>query len=111
MKKISFDVKDVLPQLTQVASIIAAKNAMPILSSNEFPIHKIEKDDLCEFDLHPKNLFSYIKKVSFATNNDKLRPVLNSIHFDFFADNMIIVATDGQRLAKITDGNGKEHFW
>lgn len=195
MKKISFDVKDVLPQLTQVASIIAAKNAMPILrcvkfetknvndttllkmtasdgetwvsavaningdeginvcmaandmlrglqnlsdsyvtleideekntvichygkgffriaceSSNEFPIHKIEKDDLCEFDLQPKNLFSYIKKVSFATNNDEWRPVLNSIHFDFFADNMIIVATDGQRLAKITDGNVKNTF-
>lgn len=195
MKKISFDVKDVLSQLTQVASIVAAKNTMPILrcvkfetknvndttllkmttsdgetwvsavanidgdeginvcmaandilhglqnlsdshvtleideekntvichygkgffritceSSNEFPIHKIAKDGLCEFDLQPKNLFSYIKKVSFATNNDELRPVLNSIHFDFFDDNMIIVATDGQRLAKITDGNIKNTF-
>lgn len=192
MKKINFNVKDVLPQLAQVASVVNAKNSLPILgcvkfetksvndvtllkltasdgetwismvckvdgddginmcivaadilkglqnlgdidvsleideekgnvvcnygkgffsitceSSSEYPTHKISKDGLSEFNLPSKGLLAYIKKVVFATNVDELRPVLNSIHFDFFADNLVVVATDGQRLAKISDNTIK----
>lgn len=192
MKKISFNVKNVLPQLAQVSSVVLAKNTMPILkcvkletkkigdntllkltasdaetwvsmvanvvgddginicvvatdilkglqnlgdidvtleideekgkvvcdygkgffsitceSSSDFPIHKIESEDFSNFTLPAKSLLDYIKKVSFATNADELRPVLNSIHFDLFEQNMVVVATDGQRLAKIADNNIK----
>lgn len=188
MQRIEFNVKDVLPQLAQVSSVVAQKNAVPILGcvkfetkevggntflkltasdgetwvstianvkgddgivtcinavdilkglqnlddanvvleidtekgnvvckygkgffritceqADGFPIHKIDKGNLNEFTLPAKSLLAYTKKVAFATNADELRPVLNSIHFDFFNDHMVIVATDGQRLAKVSD--------
>lgn len=193
MKKITFNVKKVLPRLAQVTSVVLAKNTMPILgcvkletqkvdnvtllkltasdaetwvstvidvngddginicldatdflkglqnlgdtdvslevyeikgvvvcnygsgffsitceSSKEFPKHAIDDNEFSEFVLPSKSLFEYIKKVSFATNNDDLRPVLNSVHFDLLDDKMVVVSTDGQRLAKVEDKSIKD---
>lgn len=188
MAKLKFNVKDVLPQLLQVASVVVQKNTMPILDciklettkvngnvalrltasdgetwvstiasiqadddicccilandiikglsnlddvdvemsfddekknvtcnygngffvityedASTFPTNKVDFSGACEHEINSKALLSYISMVSFATNPYELRPVLNSVHFDFFKDKMVVVATDGQRLAKITD--------
>lgn len=198
MKKIKFNAKAILPQLTQVVSVVSSKNAMPILSNvmlQTFDVEsntilvltasdsetwveqkiKVEGDfgvDICvdaadimkglrnlddvdvelsideekqqltcnygkgyfsitysntdEFPKCPNStdtssdgyaipsisLREHIAGVGFAVNDDELRPVFNSVHFDFLNDGMVVVATDGQRLAKIKDsticGNGGE---
>lgn len=47
-----------------------------------------------------QTLLVSIERASFATANDELRPVMNGVHFDFYADGMVTVASDGHKLAK-----------
>lgn len=44
-----------------------------------------------------------ISKVAFAVHPDTTRPTLNSVSWRLESDKMIMVATDGHRLAKITE--------
>lgn len=83
------------------------------LDTNEFPRCANSTDaSPIEYVIPSTTLREHISSVGFAVNDDELRPVFNSIHFDFFDDGMVVVATDGQRLAKIKDytihGNGNE---
>ena len=71
--------------------------------SNEFPKNAFSYANATSYTIDSKKLLSFISSVGFAVNDDELRPVFNSIHFDFFANKLVVVATDGQRLAKITD--------
>jgi DNA polymerase-3 subunit beta len=50
-----------------------------------------------------KKLLTAIEKAGFATANDELRPVMNGVRFEFFADGMVAVASDGHKLAKYKD--------
>lgn len=50
-----------------------------------------------------KKMLTAIEKAGFATANDELRPVMNGVRFEFFADGMVAVASDGHKLAKYKD--------
>lgn len=85
--------------------------AISCLDSKEFPLVSPDIENMQKYNIDASKLLFLISNVGFAMNNDELRPVFNSVHFDFFRDRMVTVATDGQRLAKLTDWeiDGKEN--
>lgn len=72
----------------------AAEYPMPILGANG---EKTKKH------VDSRKMLTSLERAGFATANDELRPVMNGIHFDFFADGMVSVATDGHKMAKYKD--------
>ena len=76
---------------------------LPFESADDFPRPSMDMSDATTKEINAVNLLQAIEKTSFAIANDKLRPIMNGIHFDFFAYGMVSVATDGQKLAKHTD--------
>ena len=76
---------------------------LPFDGAEEFPHPNMKMDGAFERDINSANLQRAIEKTSFAIASDKLRPIMNGIHFDFFNFGMVSVATDGQKLAKFTD--------
>ena len=77
--------------------------SLSYVGTSEFPTNAIDTEGIIEYSVNARKILSFISSVGFAVNDDELQPVFNSIHFDFFADRMVVVATDGQRLAKISD--------
>lgn len=51
------------------------------------------------FNLPQKDLLEMLKRVSYAQSTDENRYILNSVYFNFAADQLTLVATDGRRLA------------
>lgn len=72
----------------------AAEYPMPVMASNGEEIKK---------RVDSRKMLTSLERAGFATANDELRPVMNGIHFDFFADGMVSVATDGHKMAKYKD--------
>lgn len=78
--------------------------SMPFENTDEFPQPAIiNTDTAINISLSASRLYRAIEKASFATAQDELRPQMNGIHFDFFADGMVTVASDGHKLAKHKD--------
>ena len=77
--------------------------SLPFESANEFPMPLATLDDAKEKRIDAQKLLTAIEKAGFATANDELRPVMNGVHFDFFPDGMVSVASDGHKLAKYKD--------
>lgn len=76
---------------------------MPYEDANEFPMANMDSIDAKEFIIDGKKVLKAIEKTGFATANDELRPVMNGIHFDFFADGMVSATSDGHKLARYKD--------
>ena len=76
---------------------------LPFESTDDFPLPSMDMDGAFERYMNPANLQRALEKTSFAIANDKLRPIMNGVHFDLFNYGMVAVATDGQKLAKFTD--------
>ena len=76
---------------------------MPYEDANEFPMANMDSTDAKEFIIDGKKVLKAIEKTGFATANDELRPVMNGIHFDFFADGMVCATSDGHKLARYKD--------
>lgn len=79
------------------------KFTMPYENANEFPLANMNADDLKEIIIDGKKVLKAIELTGFATANDELRPVMNGIHFDFFADGMVCATSDGHKLARYKD--------
>lgn len=77
--------------------------ALPFESAKDFPRPTMDMSDSLEKTIGAPNLFRTISKTEFGIANDKLRPIMNGIHFDFLPQGMVACATDGQKLAKYTD--------
>lgn len=77
--------------------------SLPYEDANEFPLPVTTLENAKTKLIDGKKLRVAIEKAGFATANDELRPVMNGVHFDFFADGMIAVASDGHKLAKYKD--------
>lgn len=82
------------------------KFSMPYVNADEYPQAPVA-NDLKEKGIGAQQLLAAIDKVRFAMANDELRPVMNSVHFDFLQDKLVTVATDGQKLVRYTDENAK----
>lgn len=76
---------------------------MPYEDANEFPMANMDSTDTKDFIIDGKKVLKAIEKTGFATANDELRPVMNGIHFDFFADGMVCATSDGHKLARYKD--------
>jgi DNA polymerase-3 subunit beta len=76
---------------------------LPFESTDDFPLPSMDMDGAYERYMNPANLQRALEKTSFAIANEKLRPIMNGVHFDLFNYGMVAVATDGQKLAKYTD--------
>ena len=78
---------------------------LPCFDSEEYPrpIDVRNEQDIVSKKISSSSLLLALNKVSFATANDELRPVMNGIHFDFKDYGLVIVASDGRVLAKNTD--------
>ncbi len=186
MKKITFNVDSVLPQLAQVASVVNSKNTIQILDSvmvetfsdgstaifttsdGEVTLQMkaaVESEEPTKFCVEAKTFLQTLRglngrvvtltltdesptiegkydngnfklpyqdasmfptpnkfdgeqeerildaqcflravdMVKFSVASDELRPQMNGVHVDFFADSMVAVASDGHKLAKFSD--------
>lgn len=79
------------------------KFSMPYEDANEYPLANMDTTDLKDFIVDGKKILKAIELTGFATANDELRPVMNGIHFDFFADGMVCATSDGHKLARYKD--------
>lgn len=77
--------------------------ALPYEDAKEYPRPAMEMGDAKTVNINAANLRRALNKTSLAIANEKLRPIMNGVHFDFMQDNMVAVATDGQKLAKYVD--------
>lgn len=78
--------------------------SLPFESPTDFPkaISIDENDETATTKiLTCSDILHSVGKTSFAIANDELRPVMNGIHFDFFSDGMVSVASDGHKLVKL----------
>lgn len=79
------------------------KFSMPYEDANEYPLANMETTDSKDFIIDGKKVLKAIELTGFATANDELRPVMNGIHFDFFANGMVSATSDGHKLARYKD--------
>lgn len=77
--------------------------ALPYEGAEEFPRPNMDMTGSKDMHINATNLACAIDKATFAIANDKIRPIMNGIHFDFFEYGMVAVATDGQKLGKHLD--------
>lgn len=79
------------------------KFSMPYENANEYPLANMDTTNLKEFIVDGKKILKAIELTGFATANDELRPVMNGVHFDLFADGMVCATSDGHKLARYKD--------
>lgn len=79
------------------------KFSMPYEDANEYPLANMDTAWSNNFIIDGKKVLKAIELTGFATANDELRPVMNGIHFDFFADGMVCATSDGHKLARYKD--------
>ena len=75
---------------------------LPCFDSEEYPrpIDVRNEQDIVSKKISSSSLLLALNKVSFATANDELRPVMNGIYFDLTPDSLSIVASDGHKLVR-----------
>ena len=79
------------------------KFSMPYENADEFPLANMDTTGSNNFIVDGKKVLKAIELTGFATANDELRPIMNGIHFDFFADGMVCATSDGHKLARYKD--------
>ena len=79
------------------------KFTMPYENADEYPLANMDTTDIKDIIIDGKKVLKAIELTGFATANDELRPVMNGIHFDFFADGMVCATSDGHKLARYKD--------
>lgn len=80
---------------------------LPYEKSDDYPRPSMDMSDAITKEINAANIQRAIEKTTFAVANDRLRPIMNGIHFDFFEYGMVAVATDTQKMAKFTDKTTK----
>ena len=85
-----------------VASVRSGPSFFKILGLDreEFPPPS-SFDDAKEFTLDQKSLKDALRKTSYAISTDETRYVLNGIYWAFKENTLMLVATDGRRLAMV----------
>ena len=106
---------DVNPQSMEVSiQYMNGKYSLVGQSADEYPMAALMGENSVSFSIEADTLLSGINRTVFATADDELRPVMNGIYFDIFADNVTLVASDGHKLVRYklynTKGNEKSAF-
>jgi DNA polymerase-3 subunit beta len=76
-------------------------------SADEYPMAALMGENSVTFTIEADTLLSGINRTVFATADDELRPVMNGIYFDIFADYITLVASDGHKLVRYKLFNAK----
>jgi len=74
---------------------------VPGQNGDAYPQHKPLKESAISVVIESQVLLNGINRSSFAIAEDELRPVMNGMYFDFYPDNLTIVASDGHKLARL----------
>lgn len=75
--------------------------SMPGLNGIGYPeIAEFEQDATNEVNIKASWIFGIINKLSFATADNNLRPIMNGIYFDIYPDKVIYVATDAHKMVR-----------
>lgn len=74
---------------------------IPGQSGDTYPQHKPLKENAVSVMIESQVLLNGINRSMFAVAEDELRPVMNGVYFDFYPDNLTIVASDGHKLARL----------
>ena len=77
------------------------KFSIPGQIGDTYPQHKPLNDNAISVMLESQLLLNAISRSMFAIAEDELRPVMNGVFFDFFPDNLTIVASDGHKLVRL----------
>ncbi len=102
---------EINPQSMEVSiQYMNGKYAMVGKSADEYPMAALMGENSVSFTIEADTLFGGINRTIFATADDELRPVMNGIYFDIFADNVTLVASDGHKLVryKLYNTRGEE---
>jgi len=75
----------------------------PADNADEFPSPAMGDDGKTEKLIDSDILLNAIVLTEIAMSNSAIRPIMSGIHFDFFADRMVSVALDHQKLSKYTN--------
>lgn len=72
--------------------------SMTGIETEQFPaLPSVENQNL--FEIEQSDLSAMVKSVSYAQSTDENRYVLNGVFFNFNEEGLVLVATDGRRLA------------
>ena len=98
----------VIDESTHVVTCSHGKGhfSLPYDDANEFPKATPIDDDgetVTTKVIDGSRVLRSLEKAGFAVANDELRPIRNGVHFDFWGNMMVAVATDGHKLAKYSD--------
>jgi len=74
---------------------------IPGQGGDAYPQHKPLNDNAISVLFESQVLLNGISRSLFAIAEDELRPVMNGVYFDFYPDNLTIVASDGHKLMRL----------
>ena len=74
---------------------------IPGQNGDAYPQHKPLKESAISVTIESQVLFNGLNRSFFAIAEDELRPVMNGVFFDFYPDNLTIVASDGHKLVRL----------
>ena len=77
------------------------KFIIPGHRGDTYPQQKPLNESAISVMLESQALLNGINRSFFAIAEDELRPVMNGVYFDFFPDNLTIVASDGHKLMRL----------
>ena len=77
--------------------------SLPYQDAAEYPTPVKFNGEEEEHIIDAQRFIRAVDMVKFSISKEELRPQMNGIHLDFFADSMVAVSSDGHRLAKYAD--------
>jgi DNA polymerase III, beta subunit len=78
---------------------------IPGQRGDAYPQQKPLKESAFSLTLESQILYNGINRAFFATAEDELRPVMNGIFIDIQQENLIFVASDGHKLARLRNSS------
>lgn len=88
---------------TMTCAFTSGKFTLPYKDAYEFPSTAPMGEDKKEYLLDAPTVAKMMEQTDYAIANDPLRMVMNGLYFDFHANNLCIVASDGHKLALCQD--------
>jgi len=90
-------------------SVVAGRSrfALSTLPASDFPMMEV-KEELVGFEVEQGNLRRLLDKTCFAMAQQDVRYYLNGLLLEVMPNRLVLVATDGHRLAKVEEEVGLE---
>ena len=79
------------------------KFSIPGQNGDAYPQQKPLNENAISVMIESQILLNGINRSMFAVGEDELRPVMNGVYFDFYPENIVVVASDGHKLMRLRD--------